>query len=69
MQREYIGTIYSTGGLSGGYGGPQYTEFTYYSSHRANSKANTEDAITQYRRIYGRSPRNITLLDTRLSDR
>lgn len=33
--------------------GRDYTEFFFYSDHRANSKANVADAVREYKRKHG----------------
>ena len=38
--------------------GHDYGEFEFYSTHRAGSKANLEDAYREYRLSYGRSRRS-----------
>lgn len=43
--------------------GRDYIEFTFYSTHRANSKDNKSDAESHYRRRHGKSVR---ILSTRL---
>lgn len=42
--------------------GHDFFEFEFYSKHRANSKANYEDAKKKYRKCYGK--RNFKILDT-----
>lgn len=51
--RTYTCTITHNGGFGGGYGGTYSEQFVYASDHRANSKANLEDAITQWKQRKG----------------
>lgn len=45
--------------------GHDFGEFEYYSGHRANSKANLEDAIKEYKRVYGfRRAQRIEIVST-----
>ena len=44
--------------------GHDYFEFEFCSDHRANSKANLEDAKNYYRRHHGK--RKFTIIETRL---
>ena len=51
--RRYTCTIRYSGGFDEGCGGIYERERSYYSTHRAGSKANEEDAITAWRRRNG----------------
>lgn len=51
--RRYTCTIRYSGGFDGGCGGIYERERSYYSTHRAGSKANEKDAITAWRRRNG----------------
>lgn len=42
--------------------GHDFFEFEFYSNHRANSKANYEDAKKEYRKKHGK--RNFKIIDT-----
>lgn len=45
--------------------GHDYGEFEFYSTHRANSKANIDDAYSEYLKKYGHSMyRYITITST-----
>lgn len=46
--RRYTCIIRHGGGFGGGYGGTYEREHSYYSTHRAGSKANEEDATTTW---------------------
>ena len=48
--------------------GHDYGEFTFESSHRANSKANMEDAMETYKRKFGRKHIKITSTERSLGD-
>lgn len=51
--RRYTCIIRYSGGFDGGCGGIYKREHSYYSTHRAGSKANEEDAIATWHRRNG----------------
>ena len=51
MKRTYIAIIDT---------GRDYVYFVFYSEHRANSKANIEDAKNAYKRKHGRKPYRVS---------
>ena len=53
MRRNYTCIILHGGGFGGGYGGTYEREHSYQSTHRADSKANEEDARTTWHRLHG----------------
>ena len=55
MSRAYVCIIDCGGGFGCGYGGSYTRELFYESTHRANSKANFDDAVREYRRTKGRA--------------
>lgn len=55
MRRYYTCTIEHGGGFGGGYGGTYAEQFVYESSHRADSRANEEEALAAWRRSHGRA--------------
>lgn len=55
MRRFFIGVITFGGSAGGGYGGTYTREIEFASAHRAGSRANADDCITEYRRRYGRA--------------
>lgn len=51
--RRYTCIIRHGGGFGGGYGGTYEREHSYYSTNRADSKANEEDAMVTWHRRHG----------------
>lgn len=51
--RRYTCIMRYGGSFGGGYGGTYEREHSYYSNHRAGSKANEEDAMATWHRRHG----------------